>query len=148
MLPGSPNLAYPPLSLRPPVHSSGTHLSYDRTEPQIGAFVALQIFNKWGDGWVIDAIFDALLSWNNWVWNHRRGEGVLAGPDGHADLVVLGSDPNAAPGGVDGGSNTLQAARYESGLDNSPMYDGNDGNGPFGPVTFDNETTVRSGRPS
>lgn len=103
-----------------------------------------EIFNKWGDGWVIDAIFDALYSWNSWVWDHRRGEGVLAGPDGHADLVVLGSDPNAAPGGVDGGVNTLQAARYESGLDNSPMYDGTD-NG-LGPVSFDNITTVRRER--
>lgn len=122
-----------------PNFASGIHVSYDRTEPQIGAFVALQIYNKWGDGWVIDIIFDALLSWNDWVWTRRRGEGVLAGPDGHADLVVLGSDPNASPGGVNGGENTLQAARYESGLDNSPMYDGID-NG-LGPVRFDNVTT-------
>jgi hypothetical protein len=91
---------------------------------------------------VIDVIFDALLSWNTWVWTRRRGEGILVGPDGHADLVVLGSDPNAAPDGTVGGSNTLQDARYESGLDNSPMYDGFD-NG-LGPVTFDNVTTVRS----
>ena len=101
-----------------PNFASGLHVSFDRTEPQIGAYVALQIYKKWGDGWVIDCVFDALLSWNTWVWEKRRGEGVLAGPDGHADLVVLGSDPNAAPRGVVGGDNTLQAARYESGLDN------------------------------
>jgi hypothetical protein len=104
-----------------PNFASGLHVSYDRTEPQIGAFVALQMYKKWGDasaGWVIDCIFDALMSWNDWVWNKRRGEGVLAGPDGHADLVVLGSDPNAAPRGIVGGDNTLQDARYESGLDN------------------------------
>ena len=59
---------------------SGLRLSYDRTEPQIGAYVALQIFNKWGDGWVVDIIFDALLSWNTWVWNRRRGEGSLIVP--------------------------------------------------------------------
>ena len=101
-----------------PNFASGLHVSFDRTEPQIGAYVALQIYKKWGDDWVIDCVFDALLSWNTWVWEKRRGEGVLAGPDGHADLVVLGSDPNAAPRGVVGGDNTLQAARYESGLDN------------------------------
>ena len=86
--------------------------------------MALQIYKKWGDarvGWAIDVILDALLSWDDWVWRKRRGEGVLAGADGHADLIVLGSDPNAAPGGTVGGANDLQAARYESGLDNSPM---------------------------
>jgi hypothetical protein len=124
-----------------PNFASGTHVSYDRTEPQIGAFVALQIFNKWGDGWVIDVIFDSLLAWNSWVWNLRRGEGSLVGPDGRADLIVLGSDPNLAPGGTVGGANDLQAARYESGLDNSPMYDGDDHCGSGGPVCFDPNST-------
>ena len=125
-----------------PNFASGFHVSYDRTEPQIGAFVMLQIYQKWGDAWVVDVVFDALMSWNDWVWDHRRGEGVLAGADGHADLVVLGSDPNAAPVRVVGGSNDLQAARYESGLDNSPMYDGNDAcDGTAGPVCFDPNVT-------
>ncbi len=130
-----------PLSSLTPLvsHSrSGLRLSADRTEPQIGAYVALQIYSKWGDGWVIDVIFDALLSWNDWVWGRRRGEGSLAGPDGYADLIVLGSDPNAAPRDGNDPKNNLQASRLESGLDNSPMYDGVD-NG-MGPVTFDNTT--------
>ena len=118
-----------------PNFASGLHVSVDRTEPQLGAFVALQIFKKWGDGWVIDVIIDALYSWNTWVWTYRRGEGALAGADGHADLIVLGSDPNASPRGVVGGENNLQAARYESGLDNSPMYDGSDNCGEGGPVS-------------
>ena len=104
-----------------PNFASGQHVSQDRTEPQLGAFVALQIYNKWKEPWVIEVIIDALYSWNTWVWTHRRGEGVLAGSDGHADLIVLGSDPNASPDKIVGGYNNLQAARYESGLDNSPM---------------------------
>jgi len=125
-----------------PNFASGPHISYDRTEPQVGARVVLEMFNKWRDAWLVDVVFDALASWNAWVWDHRRGEGSLAGPDGHADLIVLGSDPNASPGGVVGGENTMQAARYESGLDNSPMYDGPDGDsqGP-GPVTYDAAVT-------
>ena len=98
-----------------PNFQSGTGISFDRTEPQIGAFVVRQIYERWGDGWVVDLLFPALLSWNDWVWTHRRGEGSLAGPDGHADLVVLGSDPTDPPCGI-GGFNNLQAARYESGL--------------------------------
>ena len=31
-----------------PNFASAYHVSYDRTEPQIGAFVALQIYKKWG----------------------------------------------------------------------------------------------------
>ena len=105
-----------------PNFASGFHASVDRTEPQLGAFVALQIYNKWKEAWVIEVIIDALYSWNTWVFTYRRGEGVLAGSDGRADLIVLGSDPNHSPRGVVGGEDNLQAARYESGLDNSPMY--------------------------
>ena len=125
-----------------PNFASGLHVSYDRTEPQIGAYVTLQIYKKWGDAWVVDIVLPALEAWNDWVWEHRRGEGAFAGPDGHADLVVLGSDPNSAPKPFDGGSNTLQDARFESGLDNSPMYDGiDDSSDGAGPVRFDDRVT-------
>jgi putative isomerase len=130
-----------------PNFASGTGISFDRTEPQIGALVVQKIYNRWGDGWVVDLLFPALLSWNDWVWTHRRGEGSLAGADGHADLIVLGSDPTDPPCGI-GGFNNLQAARYESGLDNSPMYDGADRccgddacNQGAGPVCFYNESS-------
>ena len=110
-----------------PNFASAFHVSNDRTEPQIGAYVALQIYEKWGAdraGFVVDTILDALLGWVDWSWRMRRGEGSLAGPDGRADLLVLGSDDNDAPGGVVGGEGTLQAARYESGLDNSRAFAG------------------------
>jgi putative isomerase len=123
-----------------PNFASGLHASFDRTEPQLGALVALRIFSKWGDAWVVEAIIDALYSWNCWVWERRRGEGSLAGSDGRADLIVLGSDPNS-PATINGGSNNLQSARYESGLDNSPMYDGSDRCGEGGPVCFDPNVT-------
>ena len=123
-----------------PNFASGTAVSFDRTEPQIGAFVLSRLYARWGDGWLVDLLLPSLLSWNDWVWEHRRGEGVLAGPDGHADLIVLGSDPSDPPCEI-GGYNTLQAAKYESGLDNSPMYDGDDGASPPGPVRFDNVST-------
>jgi hypothetical protein len=93
-----------------PNGSAGPKKSYDRSEPQVGARVALEIFNKWGDAWVIEGLLDTFLSWNDWVWEHRRGEGSLAGPDGHADLMCLGSDPTSPPGDTE---NNLQAARYE-----------------------------------
>lgn len=121
-----------------PNYESGPRVSVDRTEPQIGAYVVQQIYNKWQEPWLVQVTFDALLSWNDWVWNHRRGEGVLAGSDGFADLVVLGSDCNLPRTGDTCGR--LSDARLESGLDNSPMYDGNDTAYP-GPVQFNTSTS-------
>jgi len=124
-----------------PNFASGTGVSFDRTEPQIGAYVVQQVHAKWRDDWLVQLLFPALLSWHDWTWTHRRGEGVLAGPDGHADLIVLGSAPTDPPCRI-GGYNNMQAARYESGLDNSPMYDleGAEFAG-YQFKDFDNETT-------
>jgi hypothetical protein len=85
--------------------------------------VLLRVLAATGDAWLVDLLLDALLSWADWVWTSRRGAGVwgAAAPDGFADLVVLGTDHTNPPG--DGSAGTFQGARYESGLDNSPMYD-------------------------
>ncbi|ETO12373.1 hypothetical protein RFI_25004 [Reticulomyxa filosa] len=58
-------------------------------------------------------LFDDLLDWNNWFWNHRRCPPF--------NLICLGSDPN--PPLIEGGQNSKQGSQYESGLDNSPMWD-------------------------
>lgn len=103
-----------------PNFAAGLRKSYDRSESQIGAFVIREIYNKTKDAWLVETVFDTLLSWNAWVWRRRRGEGILAPPGDFADLMVLGSDPGDPMG--DWSTNRLQGARYE-GLDNSPMYD-------------------------
>ena len=94
---------------------SGFVGSWDRTEPPLGARVLLHIYNRWQEPWLVELLFDALERWNGWHWERRRsGEGAVP------DLIVLGSDP------VDGGdrsTNTIQGAIYESGLDNSAMYE-------------------------
>lgn len=115
-----------------PNYASGTRKSYDRTEPQLGSYILREIYQKWNESWVVEIVFDSLLGAHNWTWDHRRGAGVLAS----SDLIVLGSDETVPPG--DWATNTMQGARYESGQDNSPMYDGVD-NG-LGPVAFDNVT--------
>jgi len=94
---------------------TGTHQSRDRSEPYIGAKVVLEIYKKYKDRWLLDLLYDDLLAWNSWIWLHRR--------EPPANLVVLGSDPNPPTHG-DASINVMQGARFESGLDNSPMYDG------------------------
>eukprot|EP01079_Euglenida_sp_SAG-EU17-18_P002855 gene2855-3450_t len=79
--------------------------SSDRTEPPIGAKVLLEMYTKYKDQWLVKLLFDDLLDWSNWFLKARRLDPL--------GLICLGS--------ADG----MQGARYESGLDNSPMYDGN-----------------------
>ena len=106
-----------------PNYSSGGRKSRDRSEPQVISKVLLEIFQRHQERWIVELLFDDLLEWNTWTWNHRRLQKSIA-------LIALGSDPNEPVGG-DISFNDIQGARYESGLDNSPMYDD---------AIFDNKT--------
>jgi len=99
--------------------ASGLIKSRDRTEPPVGSMVVLEVYKKFQDLWLIELLYPKLVSWNRWFWQ-RRIEG---------DLMVWGSDPNMPPDFAD--YNNKQAAQYESGLDNSPMWDN---------ITFNNIT--------
>ena len=98
-----------------PNYHSGTHDSGDRSEPQLGAFLTLEIYKRWHDAWVVEALFGTLLGWAEWVWTQRT-HASAAGP-----LVVLGSDPNFPED--EGGMGTFFRAVLESGIDNGPAYE-------------------------
>jgi glycogen debranching enzyme len=89
--------------------------SEDRSEPPVGSRVTLDLFRRYHDRWMVEEAFPALLAWNRWWAAHRDRDGYL----------VWGSsapEPGARP--MDPSAHTLQGAKFESGLDNSPMYDG------------------------
>ena len=106
-----------------PNYVSGTVASRDRTEPPLAAKVLDEIARMWS-GTSVEAehdaammaalVFDDLVSEVEWFRLRRRF--------GPAQLIGLGSDPNPPTAG-DISVDNMQAARYESGLDNSPMYD-------------------------
>jgi putative isomerase len=92
------------------------HISEDRSEPQVGSIIAKEIYKKHRDKWFLQEVYDGLLSWNRWRAANRDIDGYL----------VHGTDP------YDFGSNksrsatlsgTMKAAKWESGMDNSPMWD-------------------------
>ncbi len=90
--------------------------SLDRSEPPVGAFVIKEIYRKYRDKWFLDEVFDALLRWNRWWADHREIDGYLS----------YGSDPYDYGDTYQwsyGGIGNLKGAKWESGLDNSPMYD-------------------------
>lgn len=96
-----------------PNFSAGGSKSQDRSEPPLGAKVLETIYEKYNESWLVELLWDDLAIQVDWFWSNRRLDG----------FIVLGSDPVAYPNTHS--TNTMQGARYESGLDNSPMYDGN-----------------------
>jgi len=73
------------------------------SQPPVGSRVLLEMYKKYKDLWMVELLFDDLLDWSNWFFARR----ILA----PLNMTALGGD-------------NMQAARYESGLDDSPMYDG------------------------
>ena len=93
---------------------AGGWKSFDRSEPPVGAITLLDLYGRFHDAWVLRDAFPQLLAWNRWWDRHRQIDGCL----------VWGTDSSPTPTNPDDPSvGTLQGAKYESGLDNSPMYD-------------------------
>jgi len=94
--------------------------SWDRSQPPIGSTVILNIYKKYHEKWFLNEVYNELLTWNRWWPKHRDVNGYLC----------WGSEPvSDSLRSID--KHDLQAAKYESGLDNSPMYD----DVPFDPKT-------------
>ena len=91
-------------------------MTYDRSQPPVGSLMLKEIYKRYHDRWLLEASFDDLLRWNRWWPQHRR----------NGQLLSYGSDPAS-----NHDQHTKQAAMYESGMDDSPMY----ADVPFNPAT-------------
>jgi len=90
--------------------------SWDRSQPPIGSSVILWIYNKYKEKWFLEEVYDELLTWNRWWVKNRDMNGYLC----------WGSNPiSDSLRKIESGDDlfNLAAAKLESGLDNSPMYD-------------------------
>ncbi len=97
--------------------SSDDNKSRDRSQPPVGSLVVLRLWERFRDDWVVKELFPAFFRWNTWFYENRTL------PDG---TMAWGSKAYKPHTGryyemMDIGN--LQGARFESGLDNSPMYD-------------------------
>jgi putative isomerase len=99
-----------------PNFGSSVCASEDRSEPPVGALVVKEIYQKYKEKWFLNELFDDLLRWNQWWANNRDIGGYLC----------WGSDP-FVPGKIPAylirGIGAKKGAQWESGLDNSPMWD-------------------------
>jgi hypothetical protein len=87
--------------------------SYDRSQPPVGSMVFKELYKRFKDKWLLEYVYDDLLTWNRWWQKNRDNNGLLC----------WGSDPVNPPLKSDFATNSWQGAAYESGLDNSPMFD-------------------------
>jgi hypothetical protein len=80
--------------------------------------VVRELYRKYREEWLLEYLFDDLLAWNRWYAGNREiGDGLMAwGTRPYAPLI----DNFRETAGVGG----TYGAAMESGMDNSPMYDG------------------------
>jgi hypothetical protein len=105
--------------------ASNDFKSRDRSQPPVGSMAVREIYRIHRERWLIEELFDELLTWNRW-WKENR-----VTPD---NVLCWGSNPFEPRSGTHWELNSVNdtaGAALESGLDNSPMYDD---------VPFDNET--------
>jgi len=87
--------------------------SWDRSQPPVGAIMVKEIYKKYPEKWFLKAAFDDLLNWNRWWIKKRNNQGLLS----------YGSHRTKNPFN-EPGVNSKKTAGYESGMDDSPMYEG------------------------
>jgi putative isomerase len=103
-----------PAGFVPNYARAGGWKSFDRSEPPVGALTVLGLYRKFHDRWFLQDTFAPLLVWNRW-WHEHRSVG---------EYLVWGSDGRNEPENPsDDSRGKRQGAIFESGLDNSPMYD-------------------------
>jgi len=99
-----------------PNFASSRNTSEDRSEPPVGSLVVKEIYRKYREEWFVAEVFDELLTWNRWWSENRDIDGYL----------VWGSDPyprEELPEWLETAIGRKQGSMWESGLDNSPMFD-------------------------
>jgi hypothetical protein len=103
-----------------PNMTSGNGISPDRSEPPVAAYVVWKVFERRQDRDLLEWAYPRLKKYHEW-WLSDRGDGQPR-RDGNRDgLLEWGSDRGATPSVA--GRGNLQAAKWESGMDDSPMYD-------------------------
>ena len=83
------------------------------SQPPIASRVLLEMYKKHNNsGWVVEFLFDDLYDWNTWFATERSLPPL--------NITCLGGPLD---GRADGNPNPMQVGRWESGMDNSPMFD-------------------------
>jgi len=100
--------------------ASGSGISPDRSQPPVGSYVVWKVYQRRQDRALLEWAYPHLKKWHEW-WFADRGD-RQAWRDGNRDgLLEWGSDRGSTAS--TGGRGNLQAAKWESGMDDSPQFD-------------------------
>ena len=94
--------------------------SPDRSQPPVGAYIVLKNYERNRDIEQLRWAYPRLKKWHEW-WLADRGDGQPWRDGNHNGLLEWGSDRGATFSV--GGRGFLVQAKWESGMDDSPMYD-------------------------
>lgn len=94
--------------------------SPDRSQPPVGAYIVLKNYERDPDIEQLRWAYPRLKKWHEW-WLADRGDGQPWRDGNHDGLLEWGSDRGATFSV--GGRGFLVQAKWESGMDDSPMYD-------------------------
>ena len=93
---------------------------WDSSQPPVGSYITWKVYQRFQDRALLEWAYPRLKRWHEW-WLHDRGDGQ-PWRDGNRDgLLEWGSDRGSAHSV--GGRGFLYVAKWESGMDDSPMYD-------------------------
>lgn len=95
---------------------SNNFKSRDRSQPPVGSLAAWTIYKQYKEKWFLELLYQELLSWNRWWDQNRKDKGLLClGSNPYEKVTYFRSEFD---------TDCHYGAVLESGLDNSPMYDG------------------------
>jgi glycogen debranching enzyme len=87
--------------------------SIDRSQPPVGAISVWKLYQYQPDREFLAEVYPKLLKWHNWWFDIRPANGLPYRDGNQNGLLEWGSEIESY----------LQGAKYESGQDNSPMFD-------------------------
>ncbi len=101
-----------------PNYSSPSGKTIDRSQPPVGSYCILKLHKIHPNHEFLKEAYPKLKRWHTWWIKNRdcNKDGLLEWGTGRGKVV-------RAPAFTDSSAGTLAAALFESGLDNSPMYD-------------------------
>ncbi|MBN1968910.1 MAG: hypothetical protein JXR48_17340 [Candidatus Delongbacteria bacterium] len=92
-------------------HRGNGTWSWDRSQPIVGSMMIWAIFVNTNDINFLKNCFPYLEKWNRWYFENRMNDGLLS--YGSHKSTNMYNEPHTG---------TLKTAKYESGMDDSPMY--------------------------
>ncbi|WP_300704847.1 trehalase family glycosidase [Bacteroides sp.] len=100
----------------PNCYYSNGFKSRDRSQPPVGALAVWTIYRQYKEKWLLELVYKELLAWNRWWEQNREDKGLLClGSNPYEKVTYFRSEFD---------TDCHYGAVLESGLDNSPMYDG------------------------